>query len=357
MKPLLVIEVLMRYDVPLIVVAREASPKDQATAQMYIGLNIEECDDGLDKFLITRISSKEFVRYLQEEIDLRYLLNSKGTRHYLTNITGEAGVTFTPKLYSDSVEEYLPDPALFLRGYNGNLLAALQLPSLTSRRVLIDGRWGLPDMRRFASLFGNSYSFLYSLRPKDGHVEQRTRALFGKYPWRGGFSAVNFFDQLEALVPRVCRPQIDRMQKASPGFIDFRLEGAIADQVIALVTQLNVKGNAPAEAYRTTRQFLKERRWLGNSASDIRLSDGDLTDLTTYVSLMAETLHLQEHTDYIMSLAQSDPLAAVKILLSLFRKVKELADYIATGKAQFAMEQIDFISLNSITSLPTRISN
>jgi hypothetical protein len=336
MKPLLVIETLMRYDVPLIVVAREDTPKDHVAPQMYVCLNIEESDDGLEKFLVTRVPGKEFLRYLQEEVDFRFLLSVKGARHYVTHMSGEVGTIFTPILFNDSIDDHLPDPALFLRGYKGELLKNFQVAASSDCRVLIDGRWGLPDMRRFASLFGNAYSFLYSLRPKDGHVEQRTRALFGKYPWRGGFSAVNFFDQLENLVPRVSRPQIDKMQKASPGFIDFRLDGSISDQVIALVTQINVKNNAPSEAYRTTRQFLKERSWLGNSAADIRLSDGDLSDLNQHVEFMATSLHLEMHIDYIMSLAQRDPLAAVKILLSLFRKVKELADYLATGKAQFA---------------------
>jgi hypothetical protein len=336
MKPLAVVEVLMRYDVPLIAVAREENVHPHALAQMYICLNIEESDDLADKFLIARISHKEMVRYLQEEIDLRYLLKTKGAKYYIVNMIGEVGTIFKPKPFSDPIEEYLPDPALFLRNYKGDLLKSYQISPSGERRVLIDGRWGLPDMRRFSSLFGNAYSFLFALQNDGGTNSQRTKVLFNKYPWRGGFSAVNFFDQLEQLVPRAIRPEIDRMQKASPGFIDFRLDVVIADRVINLVAQLNNKNNAPALAYKETHQFLKQRKWLGSSAGDIRLTDADLSDLTSYVALMSSSLQLEEHTEYIMQLAQSDPLAAVKILLSLFRKVKELADYLATGKAQFS---------------------
>jgi len=46
--------------------------------------------------------------------------------------------------------------------------------------------------------------------------------VYAKYPWRGGFSALNFYQSLYAKIPYEQRPQIEEIQYASPGHIKLK---------------------------------------------------------------------------------------------------------------------------------------
>jgi len=64
------------------------------------------------------------------------------------------------------------------------------------------------------------YGFAYSIAP-DLPVARRQEIdyIYGKFPWRGGYSTVNFFNQLFHKIPPRLRPEVEKIQYASPGFI------------------------------------------------------------------------------------------------------------------------------------------
>jgi hypothetical protein len=87
-------------------------------------------------------------------------------------------------------------------------------------RLDIDGRWSLEELSEATKDYIQLYGFAYSLDP-DLPVARREEVdyIYGKFPWRGGFSTVNFFNQLFHKIPLELRPVIQKIRYESPGFI------------------------------------------------------------------------------------------------------------------------------------------
>ena len=87
-------------------------------------------------------------------------------------------------------------------------------------KVLMDSRWALEDLYEFPHTYSQSYSFIYCLDSKlDPRDAKRIDYAFEGYPWRGGYSYVNIYTVLANQVPREHKPQVSKIQYASPGFI------------------------------------------------------------------------------------------------------------------------------------------
>jgi hypothetical protein len=178
------------------------------------------------------------------------------------------------------------------------------------------------------------YAFVFALTDRSASTtKDKITDLFQKYPWRGGFSSVNFFDELYLLIPQTQRASIQKIAYASPGTIDFQMNVVAARTISALCDAINERDSKVEDAYEEAHEWLKERHWLGRSATDLRLSSADRRDLMESVATLADAFGLSGHKERVLELSNSDPLAAVKILLAYYRRLHGLADYVATGKA------------------------
>ena len=75
--------------------------------------------------------------------------------------------------------------------------------------IHIEGRWSLEDLYVLPHTFEQVYFLVYSLIP--GHDEStldRIQHAYEAFPWQGGYSAVNFYNQLKYITPKRQRPQI-----------------------------------------------------------------------------------------------------------------------------------------------------
>ncbi|HEV7877096.1 hypothetical protein [Bradyrhizobium sp.] len=63
--------------------------------------------------------------------------------------------------------------------------------------ILMDGRWTLDDLYKLPRTFEQAYFALDALIPSDNDADaDRVARAFRAYPWQGGYSAVNFYNQL-----------------------------------------------------------------------------------------------------------------------------------------------------------------
>ena len=106
------------------------------------------------------------------------------------------------------------------------------METVGSHKIHIEGRWEIRDLYLFPHRYAEIYSFLYALAAAEKTEASLFAHAFKRYPWRGGYSAVNFYDELYGAIPREERPQIKSIEYASPGYIEL---GA----VILLVTQID----------------------------------------------------------------------------------------------------------------------
>ncbi len=100
----------------------------------------------------------------------------------------------------------------------------------------LDGRWDLEELSDTTKDYIQLYGFAYSLLP-DLPVARKEEIdyIYGKFPWRGGYSTVNFFNQLFHKIPPKLRPEVQRIQYASPGFIELTELLVVSGTVAAII--------------------------------------------------------------------------------------------------------------------------
>lgn len=204
-------------------------------------------------------------------------------------------------------------------------------------KIRMDGDWTLEDLYRFPRAFEQVYYMAYSLRiGEDSSLRDRLDQAYRAYPWQGGFSAVNFYDQLKYALPKQERPRIVSIQYASPGW----LELSVAAVTIAVAVRQFV--NAVAAAIRegdstythivkglTDRKLLRldaKRKHLEFRRAELEYIEY-CADTTARLLGMPDAAELHARTGH--------PYRSLKILLSLYRRVRALADFQDKGKAAF----------------------
>lgn len=312
---------LLTYDAPLIVYAEDNKNNP------YIGMNYGDGENGYLLYFV-QVKPVNIELFFQQRLDARYLI----TRLRIGQPQFGEGWATEDEIFStisgnEIEEDLLPETGLFIPKQDSN--------NLCTRKVNIDGRWGIEDMSRFADLTQDSYAFVYALIGKGNTLTKRKMSeLFGRYPWRGGFSSVNFFNDLYKLIPINERAEIRSIQYASPGTIHMYMDKDVAKLISSFVENLNSEESSGREAYKEAREFLKAKGWLGKAKDDIVFLSQDEEILLDYVRKLSNAFGLEENIDDIVQFSNSDPLGSVKILLAYFRRLSGLADYAATGKAQ-----------------------
>lgn len=318
---LTITEVLLEYEVPLIIVAHDKNEKP------YVGVNYAAELNG-HSFYFSQARSGIIEAFSNGACDLLYVLTRKHVGKYRMGVAwGEVGEVVNTSPLKEVSPEFLPKAGLFIpqREAQG---------TTECRTVNIDGRWGINDLRNFSDLVQDCYAFVFALTGRGSQTSlQKTEELFRKYPWRGGFSAVNFFNQLYSIIPPAERASIQRIQYASPGVIEINLNADVASAIREIVDDMNRDESEIADTYKEVHGWLRENGWLGKASKDLVLKKTDRDALAIRISLLTERFGLEGQKDRILTFSKSDPLGAVKILLAYYRRLERLADYVATGKA------------------------
>lgn len=202
-------------------------------------------------------------------------------------------------------------------------------------RIQIDGDWTLRDLYEFPRVYSQLYSFLYVLEfsSPDDLYDERVDSAFRSHPWRGGFSAVNFYSQLGYIVPDRDRPTINSIRYSSPGWLELTLAVAIATNIERLVESFTKSGKHINSLYKEIYEGLHERRLMRVKVKrqEIALRRDQIRFAEESAKSLSQLLGFKnlEELHYLTQ----NPLATLKILLSLYRRVRTLAKYESKGKA------------------------
>src|SRR5918992_1629180 len=95
-------------------------------------------------------------------------------------------------------------------------------------KINIDGVWTLADLYEFphtySQVYALTYSLTYSFDPLGDADDEKLGITFISYPWRGGYSAVNFYRYLQQNIPREDRLKLISVKYGSPGWIELGTE-------------------------------------------------------------------------------------------------------------------------------------
>jgi hypothetical protein len=214
-----------------------------------------------------------------------------------------------------------------------------------SFRIDIDGKWSLENLYEFPRSFEQVYFAVESLAPAANRdADERIENAFRAFPWAGGYSVVNFYNQLKLATPPKRRPQVNSIRYASPGWIELALDPMLAARVATIVCTVAFSIDRCNKVYHNIYSNLQQRKLLRIEVEtkQIELTENQISFLKNSANEMAKMMQIRD-IDTLDSRTQN-PLISVKILLSLYRRVRKLAEFQNRGKANFS-NHIDRLDL------------
>ena len=202
----------------------------------------------------------------------------------------------------------------------------------------VDGGWGLLELSDFGRQYVQVYSLMHVLGATEGGArEERIRWAFHAFPWRGGWSSVNFFRSLMESVPNEYKPRIASIEYASPGSIKLVLDERAARQVRHIVETICATSVETAdEVYRRLHTEAKE---LGLLRRDVKTQERFGPRESEFSIQAGETLirimGMRRDMDHLVRLSENNPLSLMKVLFALYRRVRVLAVLQSNGKIEF----------------------
>ncbi len=215
----------------------------------------------------------------------------------------------------------------------------------TKTKLLLNGRWNLEELSEATKDYIQLYGFAYSLL-SDLPTARREEIdyIYCKFPWRGGYSTVNFFNQLFHKIPPQLRPEVLRIQYASPGFIELSELLLVACTVAGIVKAFC---SAIDNAHGTYRRIQRESVALELAKINLKREQLDLTQrqlvfCESATKTLVDLFGLTESQDRLLDQkVTGNQIMKLKILLSVFRRLESLATKQSEGKITVTGKESD----------------
>ena len=208
-------------------------------------------------------------------------------------------------------------------------------------RIDLDRDWTLEDLYKFPRTFEQTYFFFASIDENlsEGDQERILRA-YNAFPWQGGYSAVSFFDELKYSFDSRQRPKIVVIHKASPGLLELSLVVGVAYSLAKIVKSVAAAINSANDTYHNIYKGMQERKLLKLKVEHqtLELNKAHMVFVDSSSRTMAKLLGFSSPAQ-LNSITKS-PYLSLKILLSVYRRVRTLAEYENNGKARLSETEI-----------------
>ena len=217
----------------------------------------------------------------------------------------------------------------------------------TKTKLRLDGRWNLEELSEATRDYTQLYGFAYSLLA-DLPIARREEIdyIYGKFLWRGGYSTVNFFDQLFHKIPPNLRPEVERIQYASPGFIELSELLLVASIVAGIVKKVCDAINNAHDTYRRVQKGSVDLKLakIDLANKELELTQRQIAFCESSAKSLIEVFGLTEGQEHLIDQrVQGNAVMKHKILMSVFRRVDRLAKKQNEGKLEVTGEQSDGI--------------
>lgn len=196
--------------------------------------------------------------------------------------------------------------------------------------IPLDGRWEMRDLEEFSRLFTQLCSFYYALEKEiDLDGNGRFSYAFEAFPWLGGYSAVNFYNKIYYSIPKKRRPNIKRMEYASPGELVLIAIVPTCISIVYLLRQIVKLGSETVDFYKKIQKefFARKLTKVEAKGGEVNLSKEDYDFCIWAFNEFGDRLGLTPQQKSIIMKSSKNPLAATKILASLYRRGRDLAEF------------------------------
>lgn len=197
--------------------------------------------------------------------------------------------------------------------------------------IWLDGDWQLEDFSDITKSYVQLYSFAYSICPD--FVGDGKKDVFGSlyqiYPWRGGYSTVHFYNEIFKRIPKEFRPEIVRIQYASPGFIELALyvaaAGAVARIVKSICASIREVHSVYADIQKNSVQYKLSK--INLAREELHLEEQRVKFCDSASIKLAQLIGLSEQeVDILEKRTNGNKVMKLKILMSVIRRSEIIAE-------------------------------
>ena len=210
-------------------------------------------------------------------------------------------------------------------------------PSTSKYRLTLNGGWEFLEWLDFGRQYVQVYSLVHALLKAidDGHVSAKLTGS-GVAPWRGGWSAANFFTTAIGSVDRQNKPRLSEIQYASPGYIELFLDEQSAQGTKRIIDAVCYDTSKEVRTeYNLLHREASKRGLLRKSARGTDLNRDDEQFCLSASRTMIRRMRLEEYGTGLDEVTGGNPLAVMKVIFAIYRRVMVLADLQDNGKVSF----------------------
>jgi hypothetical protein len=208
-------------------------------------------------------------------------------------------------------------------------------------RIPIGGSWQFYDLYEFPHTFSQLYYLVYALEnAREAYNRARYFTIFTSYPWRGGYSAVNFYNNLYHATPGYDRIKLVSIQYASPGFLELAAAAGIISQIKTMLVAASDAGRHLNETYSQIQKGIHDRKLnkIKRQEERVKLEILHQKFIQESSKTMAKLMDLD--VDRINDMTES-PFITLKIVLSIYRRLRKLKTFERTKKVKLKELQIE----------------
>lgn len=206
-------------------------------------------------------------------------------------------------------------------------------------RIELDRRWKLEEFHNFTKNYEQAYFayfVLYAVSEEGGQNDLLFRSVSSNlkgYPWQGGHSVVAFYTGVKRTIGRRNIPEVKAINYASPGYMDLLLQLPVAIQIAGTVTSIALSIGAVNKVYNDIYRGMRERQLnkVKVEREKLSLAQDEMKFLKDSCKELGQILQISD-VDKLIEMSGNE-LRALKVLQSVFRRVRVLAKFQDEGKA------------------------
>nr|DAH62788.1 MAG TPA: hypothetical protein [Caudoviricetes sp.] len=299
----------------------------------------DEDDTNQAKFLAVTVTDRDWERYLDGVVDLRYVFTYPKVRLLYTfdlNDMKNNAVLMDP-FEDDIPESYLPLPQFFSSSHT-EVYGGDETPADTEK-LLIDGEWELTDFGQFQQKYSDVYTFVITTKNWGDETtpikeKQRIESAFLGRPFAGGFSYVHLFKELGDSIPRYDKLNLNKINYASPGEIEVFGQDEVFHKIKELIPHfLSIRVEMDKD-YAELKKFMTERGLSKLSGGEFGKDDPNAGYLRSEAKKLADKMGAPDFAT-VLKLSKDNSLVAAKVVLAFYRRLGDAAAYFAQGRVKY----------------------
>ncbi|MDA9491618.1 hypothetical protein XI08_21675 [Bradyrhizobium sp. CCBAU 11361] len=325
------VQTLVYYDGPQVVSLKSSRGFDMLAVAT-------EREDLTYAFFACEIKPATLRKYLADRIDLNYVFKfaDYGRYYFFDWQEVEDGRVALIAASDEEIanDSNYPEPGFFARDHSHPISTTVDQARQT---FAIDGKWEASDFSRFYSKIADIYAFLFVVgQIRDGEIKQvdlgYVKNTISSYFWQGGGSYVGFYDNIFDRVGLYNPLDVKRISYASPGTIELEGKKEVFVDIKQLFDKFDDSFFETREIYKSIRANLKGQNLLGAERS-VRLGKRLAEALKSQSDKLAKALNIAD-TEEVFELCDQNELVYAKVVLSLFRRARDLYLFHAEGRVQ-----------------------